>query len=178
MKITLDDTNPSDAKLMQILGAVMTQQAQTQHIVEKPKPAVVADEPEVETINYAEVEELEQGDEDAPEVDSEGVEWSEELHASTKTKTADGRWKKRRGAAKAETTTPAKSGAVTLDQYKEAITLHKRKMGVDRTREIIKTIAGVDQPSAVPESQWPEMVDALGNDKGPDSESIDIDDFC
>lgn len=33
--------------------------------------------------------------------DSEGAEWNAELHSSSKEKNADGRWKKRRGAAKA-----------------------------------------------------------------------------
>lgn len=38
-------------------------------------------------------------DEPAEETDSAGQPWSAELHASTKSKNADGTWKKRRGAA-------------------------------------------------------------------------------
>lgn len=37
------------------------------------------------------------------ETDSTGAEWNPELHASTKSKNADGTWKKRRGAAQAAT---------------------------------------------------------------------------
>ena len=36
------------------------------------------------------------------DVDRTGAEWNAELHASTKTKNADGTWKKRRGSGKAE----------------------------------------------------------------------------
>ena len=36
------------------------------------------------------------------DLDSTGSEWNPELHASTKTKNADGTWKKRRGAGKAD----------------------------------------------------------------------------
>lgn len=42
-------------------------------------------------------------DEPAEETDSAGHPWNAELHASTKSKNADGTWKKRRGAAQAET---------------------------------------------------------------------------
>lgn len=37
--------------------------------------------------------------------DSDGAEWNAELHSSSKEKNADGRWKKRRGAAKASANT-------------------------------------------------------------------------
>ena len=42
----------------------------------------------------------------AEELDSAGQPWNAELHASTKSKNADGTWKKRRGSAAAETSLP------------------------------------------------------------------------
>lgn len=41
-------------------------------------------------------------EEQAEELDSAGHTWNAELHASTKSKNADGTWKKRRGSAQAE----------------------------------------------------------------------------
>ena len=45
--------------------------------------------------------------EQAEETDSTGAEWNPELHASTKSKNADGTWKKRRGAAQVAEATAA-----------------------------------------------------------------------
>ena len=50
----------------------------------------------------------------AIELDSAGQPWNAELHASTKSKNADGTWKKRRGAAQVATETVAQDGAATL----------------------------------------------------------------
>lgn len=50
----------------------------------------------------------------AIELDSAGQPWNAELHASTKTKNADGTWKKRRSAAQAATETVAQDDAATL----------------------------------------------------------------
>jgi len=51
------------------------------------------------------------------ELDIDGVAWNEELHAGTKTKTADGRWKKKRGAGK---TSPAPAAQTTASQQSPA----------------------------------------------------------
>lgn len=53
-------------------------------------------------------------DEPAEDLDSAGQPWNAELHASTKSKNADGTWKKRRGAAQAATETVAQDDAATL----------------------------------------------------------------
>lgn len=53
-------------------------------------------------------------DEPAEELDSAGHMWNAELHASTKSKNADGTWKKRRGAAQAATEAVAQDDAATL----------------------------------------------------------------
>ena len=50
----------------------------------------------------------------AEDLDSAGQPWNAELHASTKSKNADGTWKKRRGAAQAATETVAQDDAATL----------------------------------------------------------------
>jgi hypothetical protein len=203
MKIILDDTNPADAQSMQILGIVMARPdirsqllgmakpaapptpAAQKSTAEAPvdseskKPAIAAvSNPEPET-----PEENEQGE--APEVDADGVEWDPELHASTKTKTQDGRWKKRRGATPkpqiADRAAPAqtKTGpAPDFEAFKKAIVSHKGKFGVDRTKAVLMDTAGVDQPSVVPEEKRAAVIEALENDKQIDIETVDLDDFC
>ena len=47
-----------------------------------------------------------QGPTPTEELDSAGAVWSAELHAGTKTKTADGQWKKKRTVKKADVTQP------------------------------------------------------------------------
>ena len=50
----------------------------------------------------------------AEDLDSDGHAWNPELHASTKSKNADGTWKKRRGTAQAAAETVAQDDAATL----------------------------------------------------------------
>lgn len=55
----------------------------------------------------------------AEELDSAGHTWNAELHASTKSKNADGTWKKRRGAA----TGPAIAGTVNVPAVENPCTV-------------------------------------------------------
>lgn len=47
-----------------------------------------------------------------PEVDADGVAWDASLHTATKTKTADGKWRKRRGAGGVEQPAAAPAAAI------------------------------------------------------------------
>jgi hypothetical protein len=213
MKVTFDDTIPTDERNMKLLGALMAatpeQQKQIAQILglsakaaaqskpvannchgavevlsaETVKPAVVSvPDPEQET-----ADEDQAAVADAPEVDADGVEWDEELHASTKTKTKDGRWKKRRGAAdkvdaSTEETAPAaeSKGKVTIDEFRAAWIEHKGKKGIDRSSKLLAdTIEGAEHPSAVPEERWGEIIEALKKDlETADTSGVNVDDFC
>lgn len=61
---------------------------------------------------------------DAPRVDAEGIPWDERIHASTKTQTAKGLWKKRRGVdaltiANVENELKGQTGSVTQQPIEE-----------------------------------------------------------
>lgn len=184
MKIILDDTNPKDAQIMKMLGAAVVESAaQAAERSEKPTPDP---EPENEC-EEDETEDVSNPDEvETEDLDSDGVKWDVELHASTQTKTARGRWKKRKGTVKsapakpvAETQETPEAEEITFDLYKEEIQEHKGKFGIDRTKEIFEQAFGEGaQPSSVSSHDWGKAVEALRSDKGPVTESVDIDDFC
>lgn len=72
------------------------------------------------------------------EVDADGVEWNAELHASSKAKTKDGKWRKKRGVDSEETPDPAPAAPVTMPHtaappsnaptYADIVTMCSQKM--------------------------------------------------
>ena len=193
MKIILDDTNQNDVKLMQVLGSIMTRMAQGEGVQhQKPVVKAVPDEPEAEE---PEAEEP-RPDEPEAELDSNGDPWDPKLHASTRTKNADGTWKKRKKIKKSASLAPETSepetpkppavapaaepavSAPSLMDVKAALDQHKGNFGIDRTREIVQEATGKTHPSEVPESDYATLIDALKSDKGPKSEAVDLSDFC
>ena len=186
MKITLDTNNPGDLKLVQLIATVIAAES-----TQASTDDMQADR-EGHNLSPAEVEQicdLEKVAEPAePEVDADGVEWDGELHASTKTKTADGRWKKKRNVKKAEPEAveeeepvqpEAAEGQVEVkeSEYIAALTEHKNKWGIDRTREVIKDITGKDHPRDVEAPDWAASVQALRDDTGPEKAGFDLEDF-
>lgn len=188
MKVILDTNNPGDMQLVQLIATVIaaegrsvpSEKAEDEYsdIPNEPigmvpaEPEVTGDEPD-ESNEQDETEEL----------DSEGQPWDPELHASTKTKTSKGVWKKRKGVAKEETTEEPKSEApakVTEADFIAALTEHRGKFGIDRTKEVTAEAVGIEvadlKIGELTAANWPGVVAALKDDKGPKN-IVSLEDF-
>lgn len=183
MKIELDTNNPGDMQLVQLIATVIAAEGR-----KEDEYSAILDEPIGMT--PVEPETTEDGPEESEEpgvteeLDSEGQPWNPELHASTKTKTSDGRWKKRRGVAKVETTEEPKeepkSETVTEADFIVALTEHRGKFGIDRTKEVTAEAVGIEvadlKIGELTAANWPGVVAALKDDKGPKN-VVSLEDF-
>ena len=182
MKITLDTNNPGDLKLVQLIATVIAAES-TQGSDDMQVDREGHDVSPCETAG-GDLEKVVETT--GPEVDVDGVEWDGELHASTKHNAADGRWKKKRNVKKAEREAVEKEPAqpevdevkeVKESEYIAALTEHKNKWGIDRTREVIKDVTGKDHPRDVGAPDWAASVQALRDDTGPEKAGFDLEDF-
>ena len=73
---------------------------------------------------------------------------------------------------------PVEAGEITGANFMEVVLGHKAKFGIDRTTEILKScdVKNGHPRDATPE-QYPAIMEALGEDKGPKVEDIDYSDF-
>lgn len=193
MKIELDTNNPGDMQLVQLIATVIAAEGNNFEVEEETAHRVGEIEKTVKkTVRVSEDEPGDIPDEpneqdETEELDSEGQPWDPELHASTKAKTASGVWKKRRGAAKVETTeepkaepksdTPTK---VTEADFIAALTEHRGKFGIDRTKEVTSDAVQIRvadlKIGELTAANWPQVVAALKADKGPKN-VVSLEDF-
>jgi len=190
LTVQLDTEKAQDRATLNLLlqANVATQQkAQQPQVAPVPKQeAPPIEQPEQQSPLEENAPEVDAGG--TPEVDADGAEWNAELHASTKTKTQDGLWTKRRqrkGTPKAvealrnETNEEPPAGQVySLVDLKEAVTKHVGQWGIDRTKQILLENTGSDHPGTIPPGKVSVAIEALKNDKGGKSETIDMSDFC
>ena len=104
MQITFDSTNPAEVAAVHAATSELVRRTATDWKLPAPEAKILAEvvkadpEPEAQSQeDHETASEILQ----AVDTDSTGAEWNAELHASTKTKNADGTWKKRRGSAAA-----------------------------------------------------------------------------
>lgn len=201
MKVILDTNNPGDMQLVQLIATVIAAEGRNVEVEEETTRRVGEVEKTVkETVRVSEDESSDIPDEpevteDEPdesteqdeteELDSEGQPWDPELHASTKTKTSKGVWKKRKGVAKEETIDEPKSETpvmptVTEAEFIAALTEHRGKFGIDRTKEITAEAVGIEvadlKIGELTAANWPGVVIALKDDKGPKN-VVSLEDF-
>ena len=132
-----------------------------------------ADDPEPKTTAEDETETEESG----PELDANGAEWNPELHTRTKTKNADGTWRLKRGAKKAEVAAPAEPETTqetaeepeptepeqpaSLPEMSAQVALEKvlEEKGMAEARAVLKQF-GAERLSEVTEAQTGDFITA------------------
>ncbi len=110
---------------------------------------------------------------DAPmsELDSAGQPWNPELHASTKTKVADGTWKKKRGAGKAEPEPQAPVGAPPPPPVTKPLTyldvLQRALSGGISPKQMAEAVAAEGITGGFPKlAEHPDKVDGVARRLG------------
>lgn len=99
-RITLNIETEDLAVIERVSQALRTAGAPTPVRVEEPKEPVQEETPEPAGPSTTAVDNQhasEQRAADGPELDADGLPWDERIHASTKTKKQDGKWKAKRG---------------------------------------------------------------------------------
>jgi hypothetical protein len=173
LTVQLDTDKPQDrATLNLLLQANVATQQQSGATVAPDPPEKTDVEPE----------------ETSPEVDADGVEWDGAIHASTKTKTQDGRWTKRRQRKATPKAVPAEKKVAESDEAPTAeygmldlqtvIKKHVGKWGIDRTISLLKEKMGIDHPRDITTERVSEAVELFKNDDGGKTDNIDISEFC
>jgi hypothetical protein len=126
----------------------------------------------VDTSQLTNVNEVTPANALSPDLDSDGKEWDEAIHASTRTKTADGRWKKKRGVGKTIDSDPAEDEQAAAEEIEAGPVLAgiptppatyapEAELPVEAQAAKVETVPVPPPPPAPTDSGVPSFPDAV-----------------